>query len=99
MRFFCSRKGAATARAAMMMCAAALPVMATVGGWMISEAWKDFIKTKDSINRIELYVAGAVVRGQGWEKRLVGLEDGYKVLDHRVDDIDRRLFRAEAPRR
>lgn len=98
MRFFCSRRGAATARAAMMLCALILPVGGTVGGWMISKVWDEFIDTKKSMNRIELYVAGAVVRGQGWEMRLGRLETDDRLIDTRLDDHERRIYRMEGRR-
>lgn len=96
--FFCSRRGAGVARAMIAAWCVAGTFLGAPLLWVGGELYHEFKATRESVNRIEQYIAGAVVRGQGWERRIGVLESDVKVNDNRLDDHEKRIFRME-PRR
>ncbi len=98
LRFFCGRKGAATARALIsawsvigVPCAGALL-------WIASEAWSEFKAMRQSLGQIERYVAGDAERWTAIRGDLGDVKSATSTLTERVNAIDVRLARQEGRR-
>lgn len=98
LRFLCGRKGAVTARAAIIAWSAIGPFC----GWIAYEAWGEWkaqrTLTAQIASDLKAYITGATERGTAARARLDRAERDIAELDKRVDDHERRVYRIEGRR-
>jgi len=95
LRFFCSRRGAAIARAMITAWCAAGGLLGGLLLWIGSEGYQEFKATREAVHRIETYIAGAVAAGNAVRADIGELKEAAKELAGRVNGIDVRLARQE----
>jgi hypothetical protein len=95
LRFFCSRRGAAMARAMITAWCAAGSLLGGVLLWIGSEGYQEFKATREAVHRIEKYIAGAAEAGTAMRADIGELKEAAKDLTQRVNGIDVRLARQE----
>jgi hypothetical protein len=98
-RFLCGRKGAAVARALMIIFAVVGPAIGAAIVWIGShfvEDYKEQRKTLITVHQdLRNYVVGATERGNAARARIDRTEREMVDLDRRVDDHERRIYRIE----
>lgn len=101
-RFFCSRKGAATGRAAMMLCALILPPTLTGGGWVAGKILEHMEKTETAIIELDkkfaAYASGDQQAGTDRDRRLGNIEGVTREFGVTLGDHERRIYRMEGRR-
>jgi hypothetical protein len=98
LRFFCSRRGAAMARAMVTAWCAAGGLLGGVLLWIGSEGYQEFKATREAVHRIETYIAGAAEAGVAMRADIGEVKEAAKDLTRRVNEIDVRLAREEGRR-
>lgn len=96
MRFFCGRKGAATARALITLWTFIGFAFAGFGTWAVRAAWSEFKGMRDGIAQISAYVAADDERWKALRADLNDVKVDARALSDRVNGIDVRLARQEA---
>lgn len=96
MRFFCGRKGAAMARALIMLWTFAGLAFGGIGTWVLRAAWSEFRGMRADIAQIDAYIAGDAARLQALRSDLDDVKGDTRALTERVNGIDVRLARQEA---
>lgn len=96
MRFFCGRKGAATARALITLWTFAGFASGGFASWAAREAWSEFKGMRAGIAQIDAYIAADDERWKALRADLNDVKAGEHALAERVNGIDVRLARQEA---
>jgi TM2 domain-containing membrane protein YozV len=98
-RFLCGRKGAAIARALMIIFALVGPAIGGAILWIGSHVVEDYKEQRKTLLTVHQdlrnYVTGATERGTAARARLDRTEREVVDLDRRVDDHERRIYRIE----
>ncbi len=97
-RFFCGRRGAATARALITVWTFAGLGLGTFASWAAREAWTEFKALRADIARIEVYLAGDDARWRALRDDVSDVKADARDLAQRVNGIDVRLARQEGRR-
>lgn len=98
MRFFCGRRGAATARALITLWTFAGLALGGFASWAAREAWSEFKAMRAGIAQINAYIAGDDARWQALRDDLNEVKADARDLTERVNGIDVRLAREEGAR-
>jgi hypothetical protein len=98
LRFFCSRRGAAIARAMITAWCAAGGLLGGLLLWIGSEGYQEFKAMREAVHRIEAHIAGAAEASNAVRADIVEIKETTRELSGRVNGIDVRLARQEGRR-
>ena len=98
MRFFCGRRGAATARALITLWTFAGFAFGSFATWAAREAWAEFKAMRADLAQINTYIAGDSERWAALRSDLNDVKTDTRELADRVNGIDVRLARQEGKR-
>jgi len=99
MRFFCGRRGAATARALITLWTFAGFAFGGFASWAAREAWAEFKALRAGVAQINAYIAGDDERWKALRGDLNDVKADTRALAERVNGIDVRLARQEGKTR
>lgn len=95
LRFFCSRQGAATARALISVWSVVGIATAAGAGWVVTEFWSDWKAMKSSIIRAEMTQIGAAARHDAVSLDVGEIKVDMKEVRRDLNDHERRIYRME----
>ena len=99
LRFFCGRRGAATARALITLWTFVGVAFGGFASWAAREAWAEFKALRAGVTQINAYIAGDDERWKALRGDLNDVKADTRVLTERVNGIDVRLARQEGKSR